>query len=232
MTDPNFDPTISGEVPQQFYGDGMANPTNAADNVDVGNRHGVLSRFVEFTALKYAATIEWVGGVVGANAVHETAGTNRWLLFGITTLAISTLEYPQSRWAARRREKAVNDYSARGVKPGISNFPSEAGVFWSSTWQGAGATVMANESVGIDTTRTRSKFQSLSYGVGVGLWASPVPGYSHAAEKGSEVISSALDNPLRSSALGLAGSIAIFGLFEGIKYLRRKKSSDTEPVQQ
>jgi hypothetical protein len=199
------------------------NPDLLATSQDAQNtERRLLSRFVEFTTLRYVAAAEWLCGIVGGNALHEIAGVNRWAAAGAVVIGVTLADYPQSRWAARR--------SAKGEYPvGRLHDPlTEAGALWSAAYNGAGPTVAYNEAAGIVTTSKRSKFQSLTYGLGVGLWSTPIPGFRHLADGAIEIVKEAQEKPIQYGLSGVAGSVAIFGVFEGISHFRKKREQKTE----
>ncbi|MEI7522445.1 MAG: hypothetical protein WCJ86_03175 [Candidatus Saccharibacteria bacterium] len=188
-----------------------------------GDKPGAMRRFANFTLLRSSATVEWIGGAIGGNALVEQTGINRWAGAAIVAGTIAGLEYPQTSWAAKKHKDTAKDPETN--KKTSNKLIVEATSFGQTVWQGAAATVAYNETVGIESTVKRRAFQSLAYGAAVGLWTTPLPGYRDGAELGQRAISKAIENPGTATAGAIISSAAVFGLYEAINKKRQRNNN-------
>jgi hypothetical protein len=197
--------------------------TNSNKELD-NDQSSMLARFASFAVFRYTANIEWVGGVAGGKAVIENLGTNQWLTAGAVAIGVGMLEYSQTALAKSRIKSSQNNTgdSDESLKTKVAK---EATVGWSALWQGASATVTVNDSVGVESTKKRRMLQSAMYGLAVGIWVTPVPGFKQAADSGTEIVSAAIENPIKSSLIGVLSTGAIFGGLELFKNFREKRQN-------
>ena len=71
-----------------------------------------------------------------------------------------------------------------------------------AAYQGAGAGVEVNDSLGLPNTRLRRRIQAAVYAGAVSLWASPA-----LTETGEAGLDQLINHPVRSTTVALAGSV-------------------------
>lgn len=191
-----------------------------------------MEDYAQFAVLRGVSNVELGAGVLIGNVLAEAADLNRWIVATGVWAVVTAMEYPQSRWAARD-EPALPKIDVVKTSWNKTRAVSKeiiAGL-WAS-WHGTGANVEINGAAGLQTTRARSLFQAASYGTGVGLYTSPLPGYTHAREGVIWVVKKNIANPAETIPKTAAASFALFGAIRGVRYLKERRAKNSQDTTQ
>lgn len=181
------------------------------------------AEFTRYNAWRYAANAEWLGGIAaGISAEAADLPTPaQWGVAALVGVSVTKLENIQSDYAAR---KMAESYQSKGMKPVIDQSrKKDLLALGLSTYQGSGASVEVNDSIGLENTTLRRRVQAAAYGLAVAGWASPL-----ATEAGKEAFEQAANHPVRFGAVALAGSVVGKFSLDRIKSIRKRAGLQTE----
>lgn len=180
------------------------------------------AEFARFSAWRYAANAEWVGAIATSVALSGESAPVRIAAAGTYGLGTYYLENRQTDYAARAMERS---YEQRNTKPVESTSILKDGIaLAAAAYQGAGAGIELNDSLGLPNTKLRRRIQAGAYAGFISLWASPA--LTEAGRFGFEQFT---DNPARSAGITLAGSIAAkFVIIDRIRNLTSRLQSSAK----
>lgn len=159
------------------------------------------AEFARFSAWRYAANAEWVGAIATSVALSGESAPLRIAAASTYGLGTYYLENRQTDFAAQKME---GSYALRDASPVEAPSKLKDGVaLLAAAYQGAGAGVEVNDSLGLPNTKLRRRIQAGAYAGFIGLWASPA-----LTTTGRFAFEQFTDNPARSAVITLAGSIA------------------------
>ena len=93
-----------------------------------------------------------------------------------------------------------------------------------SAWSGSTSTVEFNNSLGLESSKTRRLGQAAIYGIGCSLWTTNLPLFKQGRELVLAGAQEWIENPIEGTAAAGAVSLGVFSLFKGIKVARQKFS--------
>lgn len=194
-------------VPAEVPVDAEATPPAiVADNT------GLVGQFTRYAAWRSAANAEWITGIGIGIAANVAPTPARWGIAAATGITVNYLERLQTRYAARKKKESYEAKDAKAYE--APNAVKEVFSGMLSMYQGAGASIEVNDSIGLPNTTRRNRIHCALYGLAVGAWASPV-----ATKIGTKFIEEGIDNPPRTIIGVAVGSVVGMGAFKGINRL-------------
>lgn len=189
----------------------------ALEEQTVDRVSGVVDELKEggsFAGFRFISNSLWIGGTAASILAQEKFGVPWPVTSTAIAASVTGIEYKGSGIARRSfsRDEVTttplpeNASRAKRILRGASVAIREVLTTGYAGWAGAMSAVEVNNLLGVRTTDTRRKWQSLVYGVGVGGWSLPFM-----RDTAISIVEYARDNPVESTLLGAAGSAALYG---------------------
>lgn len=180
-----------------------------------------LKQGAAFVGLRYFDNALWFGAAAAGIYVQEKTGTPSMIVAPAVAAGVTAIDYTMSGPAL----KIFGESTEKNPKSRFSetsNVTKNVVALGYSAWSGSTSTVELNNSLGLESTKSRRLGQAAVYGIGCSLWTTDLPLFKQGRELVFTGAQEWIENPIEGSAVAGAVSLGVFGIFKGIKIAREK----------
>ena len=208
MSEPNIEPICLTDVVR------IQEMPTSMDKVKRG-----VGETAAFAALYHESDALWVGSIFGADALQKRTGIDPWAMGALVSGAVGYVEYKFAGLARRVFEKK-EDLSEKTHT--VSERVRALGALAYSSFFGSANAVKINDALGLESTPRRRKVQAAAFGIGVGLWTTPTPGFEQGADAVRDYVDNMLDSPENFATYS---AVTISGILEGAKIIKESRKA-------
>lgn len=182
-----------------------------------------LKQGAAFVGLRYFDNALWLGAAASGIFMQEKTGIPSEVVAPAIAVGVTGIEYTVSGQAVKvfGTDKSGLDESKL---ENTSSLVKDTLALGYSAWSGSTSTVEFNNSLGLESSKTRRLGQAAIYGIGCSLWTTNLPLFKQGRELVLAGAQEWIENPIEGTAAAGAVSLGVFSLFKGIKVARQKFS--------
>lgn len=189
-------------------------------SLTTGNK---LKQGVAFVGLRYFDNALWLGAAASGIYIQEKTGVPSEVVAPAVAVGVTGIDYTVSRQAVKVFGTDKSELNESKLE-NASNFVKDALALGYSAWSGSTSTVEFNNSLGLESSKTRRLGQAAIYGIGCSLWTTDLPLFKQGRELVLTGAQEWIENPIEGTAAAGAVSLGVFSIFKGIKVVREKFS--------
>ncbi|MFO0920421.1 MAG: hypothetical protein U0451_01995 [Candidatus Saccharimonadales bacterium] len=182
-----------------------------------------LKQGAAFVGLRYFDNALWLGAAASGIFIQEKTGVPSEVAAPAIAIGVTGVEYAVSGQAVKVFGTGKSEFN-EGKLENASNLIKDTLALGYSAWSGSTSTVEFNNSLGLESSKTRRLGQAAIYGIGCSLWTTNLPLFKQGRELVLTGVQEWTENPIEGTAAAGAVSLGVFSIFKGIKIARQKFS--------
>lgn len=182
-----------------------------------------LKQGAAFVGLRAFDNALWFGAAAAGIYIQERTGTPTAVVTPAVAAGVTAIDYSISGQALKIFNESTEEHPESKFRE-ASRFTKDVAALGYSAWSGSTSTIELNNSLGLESTKSRRLGQAAVYGIGCSLWTTDLPLFKQGRELVFTGAQEWADNPVEGTAVAGAVSLGVFGIFKGIKIAREKFS--------